>query len=479
MKKIVGFIGVAFVLMVVFILVYIVDLEFGAGRKDPVKPEDVFKAGFARVKITPPLGTPMTGFGGRDWNPTGCRGIHDDLYVRALYFSQGERKALIMGFDLLFFSREEADRFKGALGRRLDIPASGILLNTSHTHTGPKVGSWFYTPSDPLYLNRLESAIVTAALQARDSAREATLWAGAGTTELPMNRRLLNPKGKIEFRPNPSGVVCNTLPVVFVKDASGKPVCLLFSVSCHPSTVKGVDRSYLISADFPGAAMAKLDDWLGVPASLFLQGTGGDAKASVIGKGVKEWRAGTWEDVEKAGDMVANEVKSVTGRLTRIVPDIRSASLSMNWPLAPSIGLAGYEEMMRNPKTDEESSPEIMKLWAKEQITCLKRGWTLPSTVEITLHGMQLGKGLRLVGVEGEPVAELGLLMKKSFTSGVTFPLGYTDGARMYLPTTKMLSEGGYEVVSYWEYRQPAPLAGGMEKILADSLVALQAAGIE
>jgi hypothetical protein len=85
---------------------------------------------------------------------------------------------------------------------------------------------------------------------------------------------------------------------------------------------------------------------------------------------------------------------------------------------------------------------------------------------------------LRLVGLEGEPVAELGRLILDYYGAGVTFPLGYTGGAQMYLPTTPMLSEGGYEVDSYYEYRQPSVLAPGMEAKLLGALDALRERGI-
>ena len=49
----------------------------------------------------------------------------------------------------------------------------------------------------------------------------------------------------------------------------------------------------------------------------------------------------------------------------------------------------------------------------------------------------------------------------------------------MYLPTSKTLDEGGYEVESFWEYRQPSRLAKGMERILMDSLAQLRSLGIE
>jgi len=453
--------------------------SLGAVSCGKTKDRESLKAGFSRVPVTPPLGTAMTGFGARDYDPAGCREIHDDVYARALYLSKGDREALIMGFDLLFFSRDEADRFKGAIGRKLDLSPSEILLNTSHTHTGPKVGTWFYTASDRFYLQFLENAIVQAAVQAKASAREVTVWSGMTRSVIPMSRRKKLPNGYVAFAPSPDGVVCDTLPVTLFKDRQDKPVCLLFAVSCHPSTIKGDDRSYCISADYPGTAMAELDNYLGTTASLFLQGAGGDSKASVIGKGEDHWRSGTWDDVARAGKIIADEVIPVLeSGLTQVEPDITTSSIDMEWPFAKPFSRAEYEDIIKNPQAHAESMPEVKQMWAQEQIQLIDRGFKLPSSVAVTAHGIRLGKGLRLVGIEGELVAELGILIEKFFSDGVTYAMGYCDGAQLYLPTSAMLDEGGYEVDSYWEYRQPAPLAKGLEKILTATLGQLRDQGI-
>ncbi len=437
------------------------------------------KAGFSRVCITPPIGIAMTGFGERDIDPAGCKGVHDDLFVRALWLEQGDETALIMGFDLLFFSREEADRFRGAIGRKIDIPVSRIVLNTSHTHTGPKVGSWFYTPSDPIYLAFLENAIVGAALNARDAARPVTVAAGTGATKLPVSRRKKLADGTIEFAPDLTKTVCNTLPVCRLSDAGGKPVCLLFSVACHPSTVKGVDRSYLISADFPGAAMRMIDERLGAPVSLFLQGAGGDTKARIIAGEDGQWRAGTWDDVDAAGKMVADEVFALMDKgLGAVDPDLKTAETGMAWKLEKPLDRAGYEEIAAHPKAHSESLPEIMRLWALEQIAKLDKGMKLPDTADVTAHGVRIGDSCRIVGIEGELVGELGNLIIRQYDGGVTFPLGYTDGTQMYLPASSMLDEGGYEVESFWEYHQPARQAKGNEEVLAAAVGELKTRGI-
>ena len=57
----------------------------------------------------------------------------------------------------------------GAIGRVMDLLPRQILMNTSHNHVGPSVGTWYsagYEMPDRLYLNDLERATVRA-----DSAR--------------------------------------------------------------------------------------------------------------------------------------------------------------------------------------------------------------------------------------------------------------------------------------------------------------------
>ena len=432
------------------------------------------KAGYARAAITPPVGTRMQGFSGRD-RDHGCTGVHDDTFARALYLDHAQSEALIMGFDLCFLDREVADRLKGAIGRCVDLSPRQILLNASHTHTGPATHRWAYgdfLEPDRLYGRELESATVRAACQARDRAGEVTLAAGMTRTALPMNRRRQDAQGKVRFAPNPDGVVCDALPICLIQNTAGQPVCLLLSVSCHPSTIGGTE----ISADYPGVATQQLDAYLGADVSLFLQGAGGDAKACVIGQDSDRWRAATWDDVTAAGTIVAQEViDALRAGLHPVEPEIATCTTEMSWPLMPPMHRAGYEALASGPTGQAE---DLERLWARRQVDLLDRGQTLATTATITAHGVQLGKGLRLVGLEGEPVAGLGTLMIDFYGQGVTFPLGYTDGTQLYLPTSAMVDEGGYEVDSYYEYGFPAPLAKGMEDILLGTLRQMRAHGV-
>ena len=448
----------------------------GEAASAPADAGGALRAGFAREKITPPLGTWMMGFGSRDFKQ-GCQSIHDDVCVRALFLEHKGERALILAYDLCFVGREEADRFKGALGREFDLLPRQILINTSHNHVSPSVGTWYwagYRPADRLYVNQLERATLQAARRAKAEMREATMWASFGDTDLPLSRRKPDGKGGIEWAPNPDGVSYKHLPVCLFKDKGGKPVCLLFSVSVHPSMVSGWD----ISAEYPGAACKLLDEHLGAAAAMFVQGTAGDAKPSVIGKGLDKWRPGTWDDVEQAGRIVARETIAVLDkRLVPIEPGIRTAIAETRWPLQPTPPRSEFEKIVNDTRAEDRAT-NIRCQWASRQLALLDRGDALPTSASVIVHGMHLGADLRLVGIEGEPVGAWGYLIEDFYATGVTFPLGYCNGQGMYLPVSKMIPEGGYEVVSAWEYGYPSPLAPGMEDIVLNSLVRMRGQGI-
>lgn len=433
-------------------------------------------AGFARVDITPPVGTTMMGFGARDMDH-GCTGVHDPLYTRALYLESGEEVALIMGYDLCFLGRADADRFKGAIGRVMEISPQQIFMNTSHNHVGPKVGTWYsagYEAPDRDYLDQLEQATVMAAVTARKKAQPATMRAGVTTSKLPVNRRRRMPDGSIENRPNPTGRTYDKLPIVLFESTSGHPVCLLFSISCHPSMMSGWE----ISAEYPGAAMDKLDAHFGKTCSLFLQGVGGDAKPLVIGRDTDSWIRGTWELMEEAGSIVSGEVlRAIEKGLNPIKPALASASEEMHWKLEEAPSKEFFEDIVDNTPADRQAK-DVRFMWARKTLEDMEKRRPLPCEVPLSLHGLRLGDNLRLVGIEGEALHGWGYLIEDFYGKGLTIPLGYTNGQGMYLPMSRQLPEGGYEVISFWEYGYPAPLAPSMEEEVRAALGTLKKRGI-
>jgi hypothetical protein len=428
------------------------------------------EAGYCREKITPPIGTTMMGVGPRDL-AGGCTAIHDDIFVRALYCAHEGEAALIMSFDLCFLGRADSDRLKGAIGRVLDLTPRQILLSATHSHVSPSVGTWYsagYTVPDYAYLQLLETAVLKAACAAKKDAQEATIRAGMTRSSLPMNRRRLA-KSKSVNAPNPDGEVCNALPVCLIEGTQGQPICLLFSIATHPSIVRGHE----ISAEYCGVACDLLDDYLGVTASLFLQGVAGDSKPSTIA-GDKAWNwDASWPDMEETGSILAQEtITCLQSSLQPVEPEIKSAITEMVWPLQKSPGHEELRESCVNPQTP------VRVQWANRQLEYLDKYGALPTNAGVLIQGIQLGGTLRFIAIEGEPVSSYGNAILDAWPEGVAFPLGYANGQALYLPNSKMIDEGGMEVTSYWEYGYPAPLAKGMEDVFENAISEIKSHGI-
>jgi hypothetical protein len=435
-------------------------------------------AGFARVCINPPKGTRMMGFGDRDRGP-GVESIRDDIFARALYLSHEGERALIVTFDMCFIGREDSDRLKGVLGRAFEMTPGQILLASSHSHVGPASGAWAYgdyLPPEQLYLRELEAAVVGAAVAAKERARRVTLWAGTGRSKVPMSRRRRMPGGKFENRPNPDGIVCDALPVCLLKGEDGRPVACLFSASAHPSIVSGT----AISAEYPGVATNRVDAHLSAACSMFLQGCGGDAKTSVAGEGQDAWLSNDWDVVTKVGTMLGDEVIGVLdGGLREFEPSLCTALAETRWPLLPARPRGEFEKVAAELTPGAPpGAQKLHPLWAARQLELLDRGQRLRTAASVLIQGVQVGRGLRMAAIEGEPVAEHGLNILQFYEEGVTFPLGYANGEAMYLPVSRQLPEGGYEVDSYWEYGAPAPLAPGMEEIVRQTLEKFRMEGV-
>ena len=96
-----------------------------------------FRAGFARVDITPPLGVPVVGYFGERF----AKEVLDPLEASALAVSDGENTAVLIAADLLGI---EGTAFSSVLRSRIasaaGIADNAVFLHCTHTHTGPGAG---------------------------------------------------------------------------------------------------------------------------------------------------------------------------------------------------------------------------------------------------------------------------------------------------------------------------------------------------
>ncbi|MDO8994383.1 MAG: neutral/alkaline non-lysosomal ceramidase N-terminal domain-containing protein, partial [Daejeonella sp.] len=97
-----------------------------------------WKAGVGKADITPKMAMPMAGFASRTHSSEGT--LHP-LWAKALALEDSKgNKAVMISSDLLGFPKDVSDRIRDRIKSKYGLDRAQILLNSSHTHSGPVIG---------------------------------------------------------------------------------------------------------------------------------------------------------------------------------------------------------------------------------------------------------------------------------------------------------------------------------------------------
>lgn len=442
-------------------------------------------AGVARTIITPPIGIRLLGYTVQE----GCsQDVERELTATVLVLSDGVTSVVIAGLDLLFVPMPYSDRIRAAIGQRLGIPGENVLLNGSHTHLGPMFPGWQQEDSpqrelQERYVEHLEDVLLGAASSAWLKRQPARLGSGRGAAPLGVNRREKMPDGGIIIGENLDGPIDRAVDVIRIDDLAGKPLAVVMSAACHTVVLGPKTLSY--SPDFIGPAREVIESAIGAP-SLFLQGAAGNINpACGIGSGGPE----QFEDLRRLGLMLGGETLKVWAQIRthnqrgprRIVRSVAAISTwdyeptpqatishlsvtrrRLNLPLAPLPDLATAESELARTKAAREAAfagsslgakqvAQRMFAWAEQRHRLVSAGNRIV-TREIELWAMRIND-IGLATVSAEPLAELGLEIKRRSRLPHTMFLGYSNGCIGYIPPPEAFAEGGMEVIeSHYNY---------------------------
>lgn len=391
-------------------------------------------AGAARVCITPPVGIRMAGYASRDH---GAEWVHDPLSARALYLRSGDDEAVMVATDICMWRGEAQDEARRRLTDELGIPRAAQFFNDSHTHAGPTlVGG----PMEQRYAASLIDQVVGAVSWARAEARPARLSVGRAPVQLGVNRRERRPDGSIVLGVNPAGHVLPFVDVARFDGDDGRPIACLYSHACHPTTLG--PSHYLISADYPGIASARLEAELGAPA-LFLQGCCGNINSHP--------RDGL-EHVVPHGNRLAEAVLGVAEALEPVAePALQAVERRFELPLEQPPSRAEATAALRRAEAELAAAhSEHERFWANRRVDQARsllrhlRRRTVPAGYPLTMSLLRLGEWA-MVALAGEVFSTLAASIADGSPARHTVILGYTNGWFGYLPDAPVWDEGGYE----------------------------------
>jgi hypothetical protein len=206
--------------------------------------------------------------------------------------------------------------------------------------------------------------------------------------------------------------------VITVQDVSGKVAAVLWSAACHP--VGWPDREQ-ISADFPGDVRVRLRESFGrahLPV-IFLQGCGADLRPwtepLTAPFSVARWlhaeyfhlypTRGTYQAwLDRLWGVVDRALQQARGH-EPLVGDVRSSFLTL--PLTEFFEGPGASDKLR-------------------------------------FHAIMLGDRYVLLGGTGEMPVDVRHLIEDAFDRFKVIPAGCINDSFGYLPSTRMLADGGY-----------------------------------
>ncbi len=277
----------------------------------------------------------------------------------------------------------------------------------------------------------------------------ARLSVGHGSVGFAANRRQPTPEG-VKIGTNPAGPVDHDVPVLEVTAEDGRLRAVLFGYACHNTTL-GADF-YRIGGDYAGYAQAKLEEAHPGATALFVMLCGGDQNPSP---------RGTLELARQHGHALAAEVDRVRASgLKPVAPPIRVAVETVPLAFAPHTR-AKFEEEAKSTDVYRQRRAKLM-LAAYDEGRPVRQA---PYPVQ----AVRFGRGLTLVALGGEPVVDYALRLKRELPGENLVVAGYVHDVMCYVPSRRVLREGGYEAVDNTiYYGQPGPLAESVE----DAIVA-------
>lgn len=392
-----------------------------------------WKAGVAKVIITPKESVWQAGYASRNHPSEGK--LHD-LWGKALALEdENGKKSILVTTDMLGFPKAMSDRIRAQLNSKFGLTKAQIILNSSHTHSGPVLDDALHDiyPLDATeeakiarYSRQLEAQIITLVGQAIKDLEPVELFAQNGVTRFQVNRRN-NKEGALREQTELKGPNDYAVPVIKAVTANGQLKTIAFGYACHPTVLD----IYQLSGDFPGFTQIELEKAHPGTTALFFQGAAGDQNP--LPRRTISLARQYGKELAAAVDRVLEEP------MRPLPPQLQTAYSEINLPLSPPPTEA---ELI---KTQSETTPYLQR-WAARMLAEIKQGKPFITSYSYPLQVWKLGDQ-PLFSFGGELVIEYAIECKKRFGQDI-FVMGYSNDVMGYIPSSTILKEGGYEGAS-------------------------------
>jgi len=422
-----------------------------------------FQAGVARTCITPPMPFWLSGYAARTSAATTVR---QELWAKALALADGRGgRVVIVTADLIGLPREVSDSVAERVSKQHGLQRSQLLLNFSHTHYGPVIWPGLSVMFDfdaaereraAQYSRKLTDDIVALVGAALADLSPGQLACGHGTAGFAMNRREENPAG-VRLGENPAGPKDHDVPVLRVTAPDGRLRALLFGYACHGTTLSAEFNE--VDSDFGGYAQRALEKAHPGATALYMVLCAGDQNPKPRGE---------YEHVALHGWELADTVDRVlAGDLRVLRPPIRTAHHVTQLDFAEHTREMFEKEAAGAGTTSPNQYKQRRAALMLEAYNKGKPVRQMPFQVQ----AVRFNTDLTLIALSSEVVVDYVLRAKREFPGENLVVAGYCNDVSSYIPSLRVLHEGGYEPdISMIYYGQPGPFAENVEEKIFDAI---------
>jgi hypothetical protein len=391
-----------------------------------------YKAGAGSVVITPEKNIWMAGYAARK-GP--AEGKEHDLFAKAFAIEDPNgARAVVVTTDLVAVSSTLTHAVFDRVQAKYAIPRERFMMTASHTHSGPVTNDRLY---DMYGLDDAQSALIaeyTATLPdkilgavdaAITSLEPCTLHWGIGEAGFAKNRRAFV-LGGMNNAFNPIGPVDHDVPVLLARKADGKPKAVLFGYACHNTTLSW----QMFCGDYAGFAQAYLEQALPGTTALFVSGCGADQNPLP---------RGTVEHAKQYGGELSGAVLHVVGGVMKpVTSPIKTSYKEIPLGLSPAPSREEVEKQLQDQNV-------YIQRRAKRMLKTFDEKGALDTTYPYPVQVWRFGNDLQMTALGGEVVVDYSLLIKYELGKDNQFVIGYANDVCAYIPSLRVLREGGYE----------------------------------
>lgn len=411
----------------------------------------VWSVGVASIDITPDYPVRLSGFGARQAE---SEGVRQPIWAKALAIGgDSEGPAVLLAVDNVGISAALVQKLAQRLHERAGIDPARLAVTATHTHSAPMLAGVLpllfggkipdeHQARIEQYTGAFSKKLEEVALAALKNRQPATLEWGIGRVSFARNRR---PQG---------GPVDHDLSMLVVRDRSQSIRALYVNYACHAVTLS--DNK--ISGDWPGYAQEHLERLHPGAVALVSVGCGADSNPN----------SGVTRDKHEIASQQGHEIAAEVERLLQNpLRPVRGPLVARCEPIElPFDKLPTREEFAKRAKL-----AGALGYHARVQLDRLDRGEELPAKIAYPIQSWAFGDSLAMVFLPGEVVADYSLRLKRELDGRRLWINAYTNDAPAYIPSEKVLREGGYEgAVAMTYYDKPAPFAAGLEQRIIDTV---------